>query len=56
MPAVRKNKTIDKLAPDEKELVELASGQKITELDIDDVNEFLSGYYLFHKGITENER
>jgi hypothetical protein len=36
-----------------REIVELASGELVINLDIDDVNSFLNGLYLFHKEAEE---
>tara|TARA_R110000850_G_scaffold118412_1_gene235444 strand:- start:114 stop:227 length:114 start_codon:yes stop_codon:yes gene_type:complete len=34
-------------------IVEGASGQPLAQLDVDDVNSFLNGLYLFHKEAEE---
>ena len=35
------------------EIVELASGELVINIDIDDINNFLNGLYLFHKEAEE---
>jgi len=50
---IQYNKLID-LTPEDQLLVEGASGMKLADLDINDVNSFLNGMYLFHKEAEED--
>ena len=38
---------IKDITSDHRDIVEIASGQQVANLDIDDVNSFLNGLYLF---------
>jgi len=38
---------IEDVTPEHRDIVEFASGQKLEELDIDDVNSFLNGLQLY---------
>lgn len=38
---------IKDITADHRDIVEIASGQQVANLDIDDVNSFLNGLYLF---------
>jgi hypothetical protein len=50
--AIQYNQLID-LTPEDQMIVEGASGQPLAQLDVDDVNSFLNGLYLFHKEAEE---
>ncbi len=47
METVVQYNLIEDIVPEHREVVESASGQRLEELDIDDVNSFLNGLYLF---------
>ena len=54
METVVQYNQLSDVTPEHKLIAESASGQPIEELDIDDVNSFLNGLYLFH-GAAEEE-
>lgn len=49
METVIQYNLIEDVIPEHRDVVESASGQRLEDLDIDDVNDFLNGFYLFCK-------